>query len=138
MQNITRISAKASWSGAALRSGSGRGRQNAKRSLPDSKINRAITGEFAIQLQGDVLFAGYAQLPRLKIFDFRNFNVGAEYNVLQILDDFEIAEPFEDNDIKQTIVDDGLFKKWEGSSVKAAVSNENKRSLLHRSMIRCQ
>ena len=48
------------------------------------------------------------------------------------LDDFEIAEPFEDDDVKQAIIDDSLFKKWEGPSVKAAVSDENKRSLLHR------
>jgi hypothetical protein len=129
VQNITRISAKASWSGPALRSVSRRRRQNAKRSLPNSKINRAITRELAIQLHGDVLFAGYTQLPRLKIFDFRNLNVGAEYNVLEISDDFEIAEPLEDDDVKQAIIDDGLFKKRERPSVKAPVSDEHKRSL---------
>jgi hypothetical protein len=121
---------------AALRSASGRRRQNAKRSLPNSKINRAITRELAIQLQGDVLFAGYAQLPCLKIFDFRNLNVGAEYNVLEISHDFQIAEPFEDDDVKQAIIDDSLFKKREGPSVKAPVSDQNKRSLFHGSMLR--
>ena len=75
-------------------------------------------------------------MPRLKIFDFRNLNVGAEYNVLEILDDFEIAEPFEDHDIKQTIVDDSVFKKREGPSVKASVANENERSFFHSSMLR--
>ena len=69
------------------------------------------------------------QLPRLKKFDFRNLNVGAEYNVLEISDDFEIAEPFEDDDVKQAIIDDSLFKKREGPSVKAPVSDKNKRSL---------
>src|SRR5207248_7633954 len=98
------------------------------RSLPNSEINRAIAREFAIELKGNVLFARYAQLPRLKIFDFRNLNVGAEYNVLEILDDFEIAEPFEDHDIKQTIVDDSVFKKREGPSVKASVANEDRKS----------
>jgi hypothetical protein len=64
----------------------------------------------------------------LKIFDFRNLNVGAEHNVLEIFDDFEIAEAFEDDDVKQTIINDSVFKKREGPSVKAAISNENKRS----------
>src|SRR6266480_5166960 len=107
-------------------------RQNAKLSLPNLKINRAIAREFAIELQGYVLFARYAQLPRLKIFDFRNLNVGTEYNVLEILDDFEIAEPSEDDDVKQAIIQNSMFKKWEGPSVKAPIANENKRSLFHR------
>src|SRR4030095_5116313 len=95
-----------------------------------------IAREFAIELQGNVLFARYAQLPRLKIFDFRNLNVGAEYNVLEISDDFEIAEPFENDDVKQAIINDSLFKKRQEHSVKAPVSDKNKRSLLHRSMLR--
>src|SRR5207248_3229527 len=65
-----------------------------------------------------------------------NLNVEAEYDVLEILDDFEIAEPFEDHDIKQTIVNDSVFKKREGPSVKAPVANENERSLFHSSMLR--
>ena len=60
----------------------------------------------------------------------------AEYNVLEILDDFEIAEPFEDDDVKQSIIDDGVFKKREGPSVKAPVADENERSLFHSSMLR--
>src|SRR5438046_10524757 len=106
-------------------------RQNAKRSLPNSEINRAIAREFAIELKGNVLFARYAQLPRLQIFDFRNLNVGAEYNVLEILDDCEIAEPFEDHDIKQTIVHDSVFKTREGTSVKASGANANEPSSCH-------
>ena len=152
MQNITRISAKTSWLARLFDAEcakqlhvryvtkndqrSGRWRQNAKRSLPNSEINRATAREFAIELKGNVLFARYAQLPRLKIFDFRNVNVGAEYNVLEILDDFEIAEPFEDDDVKQSIVDDSLFKEREGPAVKAPVANENERSLFHSSMLR--
>src|SRR4029453_12360889 len=65
-----------------------------------------------------------------------NLNVGAEYNVLEILDDFEIAEAFEDDDVKQSMIDDRVFKKREGPSVKAPVANENERSLFHRSMLR--
>jgi hypothetical protein len=135
VQNITRISAKASVR-ADLRPGSGRGGQDAKGSLPNSEINRAIVRKLAIKLQGHVLFARYAQLPRLKIFDFRNLNVGAEHNVLEIFDDFEIAEAFKDDDVKQTIINDSVFKKREGPSVKAAISNENKRSFFHGSMLR--
>src|SRR4029077_11126080 len=152
VQNITRISAKTSWLACSYDTEcakqvqlhvthvtkndqrSGRRRQNANRSLPNSEINRATPREFAIELKGNVLFARYAQLPRLKIFDFRSLNVGAEYNVLEILDDFEIAEALEDDDVKQSIIDDGVFKKREGTAVKAPVANKNEQTLFHCSM----
>jgi hypothetical protein len=111
-------------------------RQNAKRSLSNSKVNRAIACEFAIELHGDVLFACYAQSLRPKIFDFGNLNVGAEHHVLEVLDDFKIAEPREDDDVQQAVIDDSVFKKRERPSVKPPVTNENKRSLFHRRMFR--
>src|SRR4029078_6947156 len=99
-------------------------------------INRAIARQLAIKLHGHVLLARYAQLPRLKIFDFRNLKDGAEHNILDIFDDFEIAEAFEDDDVKQTIINDSVFEKRERPSVKAAISNENKRSFFQGSMLR--
>jgi hypothetical protein len=64
------------------------------------EIDWTVTGQLAIELQGNVLLARYAQAPGLKIFNFGNANVGTEYNVLEILDDFEEAEPLKDNDIQ--------------------------------------
>ncbi len=74
-------------------------RQNAKRFLLDLEVNRTVAGQLAIELQGNVLLARYAQASRLKIFDFGNTDIRAEYNVLEIFDDFEEAEPFEHDDI---------------------------------------
>ncbi len=72
-------------------------RQNAKRFLLDLEVNRTVAGQLAIELQGNVLLARYAQAASLEIFNLGDTNLGAEYNILEILDDFEIAEPFEHN-----------------------------------------
>src|SRR5215468_3237587 len=64
------------------------------------KVNRAITGQFTIELYGNVLLAAYAKLASLKIFNFRNADIGAEYNVMQIFEDLEKSQPFEHNHIK--------------------------------------
>ena len=72
--------------------------------LLDLEFNRTVASELAVKLQGDILLARYAQSASLKIFNFRSADFGAEYNILEILDYFEIAEPFEHNDIEQTRV----------------------------------
>ena len=112
-----------------------RRRQNAKRFLLDPEFNRTIAGELAIKLQGNILLARYAQAASLKIFNFRSADFGAEYDVLEIFDDFEIAEPFEHDDIKQAIIDDGVLEKRERPAVKAPVSDENKRSFVLQSTL---
>src|SRR6266487_1223056 len=53
-----------------------------------------------------------------------------------MLDDLEITEPCESNDIKQAIVDDGVFEEGKRPSVKAPISDENKRPLINRSILR--
>ena len=104
--------------------------------LLDLEFNRTVASELAVKLQGDILLARYAQSASLKIFNFRSADFGAEYNILEILDYFEIAEPFEHNDIEQTIIDNGALEKWERAAVKAAVSDENKRSFAYGSALR--
>jgi len=64
------------------------------------EINRAITGYLTIQLYGNVLLAAYAELASLKIFHFRNADIGAEYNVMQVFNDLEKPETLEHNHIK--------------------------------------
>ena len=66
----------------------------------DLEFNRTIASELAVKLQGDIVLARYAQAASLKIFNFRSADFGAEYDVLEIFNDFEIAEPFEHDDIK--------------------------------------
>ena len=102
----------------------------------DLEFNRTVTGELAVKLQRDVLLARYAQAASLKIFNFRSADFGAEYDVLEIFNDFEVAEPFEHDDIKQAIIDDGALEKGERPSVKAPVSDENKRSFAYRAALR--
>ena len=54
---------------------------------------------------------------------------------MEILDDFQIAEPLEDDHIKQTIIDDSVFKKWERPSVKTPVADKNERSFFNGSFL---
>ena len=102
----------------------------------DLEFNRTVAGELAVKLQRDILLARYAQAASLKIFNFRSADFGAEYDVLEIFNDFEVAEPFEHDDIKQAIIDDGALEKGERPSVKAPVSDENKRSFAYRAALR--
>jgi len=97
-----------------------------KRFFLDLELNRTITRQFAVEFNRNILLARYTQAPSLKIFNFWNMNVRAEYNVLEILNDFEVTEPFEYNHIKQTIIDTRVFEKWERPSVKAPVSDQHK------------
>src|SRR4029077_4072733 len=68
--------------------------------------------------------------------DFRDADLGAEYNVLEVFDYFQIAESFEQDHIKQSIIENGLFKERERSAIKPSVADQNKRPSLHRSVIR--
>src|SRR2546426_12248533 len=71
--------------------------QNAKCSLLDLEVNRTIPGQFAVEFHRNILLACYAQATSLEIFNLMDSNVRTKHNVLQIFDDFEISEPFEDN-----------------------------------------
>src|SRR5262249_23320533 len=97
-------------------------RQNAKRFLVDQEFNWTLAGQFAIELKGNILLARYAQAASLKIFNLGSANLRAEYDVLKILDDLEVTQPFENDDVKQTIIDNGVLKEWERAAVKAPVS----------------
>jgi hypothetical protein len=123
-QNITRILRKDQFARRSRLRCRER-RQNTQQLVLDSEINRTIAGQLAIELERNVLLARYAQAPRLKVFNFRNSDLGAENDVLEILDDFEIAEPFEHDDIKQAVIHNGLLEEWKRTSIQAPVSNEN-------------
>src|SRR6266699_1154756 len=81
-----------------------RWRQNPERFFLDLEINRTVAGQLAVKLQGNVLVARYAQALGLKILNFGNTDLRTEYNVLQVLYDFEEAEAFEYDDIKQPVI----------------------------------
>ena len=100
-----------------------RWRENQQRFFLNSKLNWTVAGQFAVEFDRHILFAGYTQALRLKIFNLGSANVRAEYDILQILDDFQIAEPLEHDHIEQAIIDDGALEKWEWHSIKASVSD---------------
>src|SRR5439155_24279562 len=104
----------------------------------DLEINRTGAGQLAVKLRGNVLVARYAQALGLKIFNFGNTDLRTEYNVLQVLYDFEEAEAFEYDDIKQPVIYNGVFEKWERSAVKPPVADEDERSFAHRSILRLE
>src|SRR6266705_3562981 len=86
--------------------------QNAKRSFVESEFYRTIADPFAVDFDRHGLIALHSDPARLEIFNLLHANVGTKYYVLQIFDDLEITEPFEDDDVQKAIVDHGVFKKW--------------------------
>src|SRR5438270_8562777 len=86
--------------------------EHAERSFFQTEFDRAVADEFAIQLYRHRLIAVHPQSRRLKILDLRNANFRTEHDVLEILDDLEIAEAFENDHVQFPVIDDGMFKKW--------------------------
>ena len=66
----------------------------------DAEVDWTVAGQFTVEFHGHILLACYTQALCLKIFNLGSANVGAEHHILQILHDFEVAEPLENNDIK--------------------------------------
>ena len=85
-----------------------------------------MAGQLAIEFHRHILLAGYAQVPGLKIFDFRDTNIRAEHDMLQILNDLQITQTSKGDYIQQPIVDDGMLEKRKWTSVQAAIADEDK------------
>ncbi len=101
------------------------GDEDAKRSLMDTELHRAITDQFPVDFDRDGLIAFHPQSAGLEIFNLRHPNVGAKHNVLEIFDNLEIAETLEDDNVQQTVVDHRVFKKREGAAVEPSVADKN-------------
>src|SRR5439155_1119463 len=74
-----------------------RRRERCGRFFLDLEVNRAMSGQLAVEFHRNILLACYAQAPGLEIFNLRDSNVRTEHYVLQLFDDFEITEPLEDD-----------------------------------------
>ena len=68
----------------------------------------------------------------MKVFDFRGSNFRTENNILQIFDDFQVTEAFEDNHVEQAIIVHGMFKKRKRSAVEPAITDQDKRTFVDR------
>jgi hypothetical protein len=99
--------------------------QDAKRLLVQAELDRAIADQFAVKLDRDGLVAVHAQSPGLEIFNLRDVNVGTKYHILEIFNDLELAEPLEDDDVQQTVVDHCLFKKWKWAAIEPPVADKD-------------
>src|SRR2546423_2962413 len=110
-------------------------RQDPERSLVKAKFHRAIADQFTVELHRHGLVAFHAQSPGLKIFDFRNANVRTEDDVLQIFNDFEIAETFEDDHIQEPVIEQGMFEKWKRTTIQTSIPNQNERTLINRRIL---
>src|ERR1700747_2606100 len=86
-------------------------RQHTEGSFPHLEFNGTISDQLTIEFHRNFPVAGHAQPSGLKVFDLWNTNVGAEYDVLEILDDFQVTELFECDDVKQAVVDGRVFKE---------------------------
>src|ERR1700719_410185 len=65
-----------------------------------SELHRAIAHEFAVEFNWNCLIAFHAKPTRLKILNLRHSDFRAEYDVLEIFDDFQVAESLEHNDVQ--------------------------------------
>src|SRR3954466_763038 len=106
--------------------------EHAQTAFAHLEVNRTASYKFTVELYRYILLARNANARSLKIFDLRQSNFGTEENLLQVVDDVEIPELLEDDHIQQPIIDDGLLEEWKRAAIASAVSDEDKRSLLHR------
>ncbi|SRR5581483_1198295 len=101
------------------------GSEHAQGFFPDLKLHRTDADQLAVELDRNVFVTGNTQAFRLEILDLRYANFRAEKNFLEVTNDFEVTELFENDDVEQAVVDHGLFKKWEWTAVAPAISNEH-------------
>lgn len=85
-----------------------------------------IAYDVAIDFDGDGAGAGDADLGGLEIFDVAEGGVIAQDDGLEVADDIEVAEIFEDEDVEHAIVDPGFLEEDEGAAVVAAIADEDK------------
>src|SRR5207302_2922939 len=109
--------------------------KDAERSFLETELDWAIADELAIELNRHRLVALHPQSRRLKILNLRNANFRTEHDVLEIFDNLEIAEAFENDHVQLPVVNDGMFKKWKRSAIKPAVSHQHERSFLDRRVV---
>ena len=95
------------------------------------EFDRTVADQLAIQLYGHVLIASDPQSLSLKIFHFRQGDVGAKKYLLQIFNDLEITDLPESNDIEKPIIQGGVFKEREWSSVTPAIPDQHKRGFVN-------
>src|SRR5919201_6417014 len=103
----------------------GWGCQNVQLSVAYCEFNRTVASEFAVEFDRHILLARDANLPGLEIFDFRQTNLRAEGDVLEVFDNLEVTELFERDDIEQAVIIGGVFEKRKRPAVMTAVPNQD-------------
>ena len=112
--------------------------QNSNPIVTQGEFHRAISHELAIEFDRNILIAADPQSFSLKIFHFRQVDIGAEKNILQIFDDLEITNLLERDHIQPSIVEESVFKERKRSAVSPAVTDQKKRSFIDRSVRRLE
>jgi len=65
-----------------------------------SELHRAVAHKFAVEFNWNGLITFNAEPTRLKILNLRNADFRAEYDVLEIFDDFQVTESLENNHVQ--------------------------------------
>src|ERR1700719_2787002 len=110
--------------------------QHSKAAFAQGEFDWTITNQFSVELHRHFLFAFNSQMPGLEIFDLRRSNFRAENDILQVFDDLKIPDPLENDDVKQAVIDNGVFEKRKWPAVESAVADQQKRSFVDRSVLR--
>src|SRR5437763_4112962 len=111
-------------------------REHAQATAADAKFHRTRPNELAVHFHRHLFLAAHSQVFRLKIFHVRRRDLRGENHVLQVADDFYVAQAFENNHVEQAVVDDGLFEERKPSAIKTAVADEYERAFLHHGVLR--
>src|SRR5437763_17099984 len=109
--------------------------EDPKRSLLQAKFHRAITDQFTVQFDRDRLVALHTQSSGLEIFDLGNANIGTKHDVLQVFDDFEITQTFEDDYIQKAVIERGVFEKGKGAAIQTSIAHQDKRTFIDRRVL---
>src|SRR5438477_3750772 len=98
-------------------------RQNAQPARPDLELHRAIPDQLAVDFHRHHFVAADAKLFGLEIIDLGRRDLRSEHDILQVADDIDVVQAFENDHIEQAVVHHRLFKKWETTAVKPAVAD---------------
>jgi len=102
--------------------------EHAKTAFPHPEFDRAVANQFAVNLDRDLFLGRNPDAFGLEIFQVRHADGRTENHVLQIANNIEITDALENDDIEETIIDQGALKEGERSAVEAAVADENERA----------
>lgn len=103
---------------------SGWGGEYAEASRKDVKVDGDVSGEFAVDFDGDGLGAADGEAGGLEVFDVLGVGVAAHERGADIAGEAPVAGGFEEEDVEFAVVQECIAEEGEGAAIAAAVADE--------------